>query len=74
MGFSLLTTRRKSAASTASSRSSTAASSTASLEDTLNATMLPLAPREDDYRVSEDSRRRRLLAKCRLVERDSTRN
>ncbi|KAH9832705.1 hypothetical protein Tdes44962_MAKER00185 [Teratosphaeria destructans] len=60
MQFSL-NPRRVSSTSTHSSQNS----STSSLEETLNATTLPLAPREDGYKLPEKTRQARMLAKCK---------
>ncbi|KAF7196229.1 hypothetical protein HII31_02296, partial [Pseudocercospora fuligena] len=60
MSFSKFSNRRKSTQS-----SSSASSSSSSLDETLMTTTLPLAPREDDYNMSEETRRQRLLAKCK---------
>lgn len=60
MPFPKLNNRRKSDLSTLS-----ATSSSSSIDEALMTTTLPLAPREDDYSMSEESRQRRLLAKCK---------
>ncbi|EME84635.1 uncharacterized protein MYCFIDRAFT_210935 [Pseudocercospora fijiensis CIRAD86] len=60
MSFSKLSNRRKSTQSPPS-----ATSSSSSLHETLMTTTLPLAPREDNYNMSEETRRQILLAKCK---------
>ena len=64
MNFNILTssTRRKSRDSSVTTNS--ASTSTSSLDETLLLTTLPLAPREDNYHLSDESRRQRLLARC----------
>jgi hypothetical protein len=43
-------------------------SSTSSLDSTLRDMTVPIAPREDDYNMSEETRRARLLAKCKRAD------
>ncbi|KAK5127919.1 hypothetical protein LTR85_005036 [Meristemomyces frigidus] len=61
--------RRTSTVSTLS-----ASSSTSSLDETVLKMTLPLAPREDDYNMSEQTRQARLLAKCRRAEKAPWKN
>lgn len=64
MMFSKLNSRRKSDLSTLS------ADSSSSLDERVAATTLPLAPREDDYNMSEAARQKRLLAKCKRADKE----
>ena len=47
-------------------RSSSTYSTASSLSDEVMDMTLPLAPREDDYNMSDSARRAQLLARCRL--------
>jgi hypothetical protein len=58
-----LKTRRNSSDSNLST-----SSSTSTLDDTLRTMTLPMAPREDDYNMSEKQRQARILAKCKRAE------
>ncbi|KAK4898364.1 hypothetical protein LTR27_003960 [Elasticomyces elasticus] len=55
--------RRSSSGSTLST-----SSSKSSLDSMLLETMLPIAPREDDYNMAEKDRQARLLAKCKRAQ------
>ncbi|KAI5362192.1 hypothetical protein Slin15195_G058430 [Septoria linicola] len=62
MPFSKFSSRRTSTQSTDSTNSSRS-----SIDEALMATTLPIAPREDNYAMSEETRQQRLLAKCKRV-------
>ncbi|CAK3998134.1 Hypothetical predicted protein [Lecanosticta acicola] len=65
MNFTKLSSRRKSDSSSLSTQSSTS-----SIDLTLASTTLPLAPREDDYNMSEETRQKTLLAKCKRANKE----
>ncbi|EMF13314.1 uncharacterized protein SEPMUDRAFT_148659 [Sphaerulina musiva SO2202] len=62
-------TRRTSTQSDSSAKSNSS-SRCSSIDETLLATTLPIAPREDNYAISEQIRQKRLLVKCKRLETD----
>ncbi|KAL9531503.1 hypothetical protein SMMN14_04264 [Sphaerulina musiva] len=66
-------TRRTSTQSDSSAKSNSSSNSSSrcsSIDETLLATTLPIAPREDNYAISEQIRQKRLLVKCKRLETD----
>lgn len=71
MPFSFPTRRTSTQSdSSAKSNSSNSSSRCSSIDETLLATTLPIAPREDNYAISEQMRQKRLLVKCKRLETD----
>ncbi|PIA94314.1 hypothetical protein CB0940_08479 [Cercospora beticola] len=63
MPFSKFSSSRRTSSPSADSTNS----SRTSIDETLLANTLPLAPREDNYAMSEETRQQRLLAKCKRI-------
>lgn len=57
-----------------STHSAFSVSSTSSPDETLLEMTLPMAPREDNYNMSEQTRQARLLAKCKRAEKAPWKN
>jgi len=57
-----------------SAGSLSATTSTSSLDESLREMTLPLAPREDDYNMSEKQREARLISKCKRAEKAPWKN
>lgn len=72
MPFSFPTRRTSTQSNSSSSSNSNSNSSSrcSSIDETLLATTLPIAPREDNYAISEQMRQKRLLVKCKRLETD----
>lgn len=72
MPFSFPTRRTSTQSNSSSSSNSNSNSSSrcSSIDETLLATTLPIAPREDNYAISEQIRQKRLLVKCKRLETD----